>query len=226
MVSIAITTAPRPYPTLSLALASLRRAGCIDPVLVVADGDPTLQVDIRCAVRRLPHRCGIVETWARALEALLVETTAPWLMVLQDDVTWPERSWLRALEALSAIAAHDPAFGYASLHTMPRVQAALLAVESSPVVASWHSTGWLQPHLAKRRWCGAQCWTFPRASAEALLADPSFRAYAAVATRGFDHEVTSTLHRLGRQTYTWWPSLLSHDLGKGNRAPRCRKVAP
>lgn len=206
VMTVVVTTAPRPVPTLPTCLRALALAGGPDPLLIEDRG------------------IGIVRTWRRALETVVDRDTDVG-MVVQDDVTWPPASWARALEALATIVAHDPGFGYASLHTMPRVQDALRASQTAPVASSWYPTGQLQPYLRKGRWCGAQCWMLTRETARRLVDDRRFSQYAAGNTHGFDHEVTATLQRFGQATYTWWPSLVSHALGKGNRAPRWPRVA-
>lgn len=223
VIAVAITTAPRPQPTLETSLRSLRDAGYQDPVVIVADGSwPSRESHSGIDITVLTGgRRGIVGTWVAAVKALM-DMPADWLMVMQDDVTWPPLGWHAATEALDLIAAIDPGCGYASLHTMPRVEAALRDSSAIPVQASWFETGPVRRYLYKERWCGAQCWTLPRASAARLLSDRGFRAFTAHNTRGFDHQVTLTLNGLGHRTYTWCPSLLSHDLGKGNRAPRWR----
>lgn len=222
VIAVAITTAPRPQPTLQTSLQSLRDSGYRDPVVLVADGSwPDRASHTGIDVTVLTKHRGIVRTWVQAIQVLL-DTTAEWLMVMQDDVTWPNDGWFRAVDALDLMASIDPRCGYASLHTMPRVESALRESGVAPVQASWYETGPVRPYLYKQRWCGAQCWALPRTSASRLLADREFRAFAAQNTRGFDHQVTLSLNRLGHRTYTWWPSLLSHDLGKGNRAPRWR----
>ncbi len=225
VMAVAITTAPRPHQTLETSLLSLRQAGYGEPVTIVADGVcPVRETQRGIDITVLSPRRGIVGTWAQAVRVLL-GTSAEFLMVMQDDVTWPVGGWASALGSLSVISKQDPQFGYASLHTMPRVEAALRDSQSLPVTASWFETGSVRRYLHKERWCGAQCWVLPRASASHLLADPEFRLFMQDNTRGFDHQVTLTLNRMGHRTYTWWPSLLSHDLGKGNRAPRQRAVA-
>lgn len=208
-LAVAITTAPRPVPTLEHCVAALAASGCPLQPILVRDGDP---------------RRGIARTWVAAVEALL-RTDAEALMVLQDDVTWPPGRWDAAVEAIAAMLAHDPACGYLSLHTMPRVEAALAASVTSPTLGTWYRTGHLESYLWKHHWCGAQCWVLPRAAAQAVIGARRFQEFVAGHPHGFDHEVTATLRRLGCETYTWWPSLLSHHLGKGNRAPRKRLVA-
>jgi len=205
VVSVAITTAPRPVPTLGTAVASLHAAG--GPAPLIVEDTPT-------------H--GLVQTWVIALDRLLNEAHAPWVMVMQDDVTWPTDGWATALRGLDALWRTVPRVGYASLHTMPRVQEALRLDATAPAIDTWYPTGRLQPFLHKQRWCGAQCYVLPRGAAVMLLADPTFRDVCRRATRSVDHHVTLALNRLGLPTFTWFPSLVSHSLGKGNRAPRQR----
>lgn len=223
-IAVAVTTAPRRCPTLGPSLASLRRAGYGDPVVVVADGSPTLQLDPRCALVRTPGPIGIVATWALALETLLAADPDV-ALICQDDVTWPAASWPEAVRGVAALRRHDPSFGYGSFYTGPRVAGALRMSSTPAALAAWYPTGHLQPYLFKHRWSGALGYAVSRPAARALLQDAEFQSFRRTHWRGFDHMVTASLNRVGCPTYTWSPSLVSHGLGAGNRSRRQRPAA-
>jgi hypothetical protein len=210
-IAVAMTTAPRPRPTLDAAIASLRLAGGPVP-LVVAD--------------RPDAPVGILATWHRALTTVAADTQANVWLLLQDDVTWPVHGWTRMRAALQDLWEIDGACGYASLYTGPRVHGALLDArraghaDADPVAGGWYRSDRLQPFLSKGRWAGALAWVIPASVGRALLADRAFRRCCSTYTRSLDHHTTMALIRLGYRTYTLWPGLVSHELGSGNRAPR------
>lgn len=208
-VAVAMTTAPRPRPTMEAAVASLRAAGGPAPI-VVAD--------------RPDKPVGILATWHRALTVAADAQADVWLL-LQDDVTWPTDGWGRMTTALDA-AWSLGACGYASLYTGPRVHGALRDArqaghpDGAPVVGDWYRSDRLRPFLSKGRWAGALAWAIPAVVGRVLLADRAFHRDCHTYTRSLDHHTTMACVRLGYPTYTLCPSLVSHDLGAGNRAPR------
>jgi hypothetical protein len=206
--------------SIETSVASLRAAGGPEP-LIVADG-----------FAGAPPM-GLVRTFRAALERLVREQRdATHLLILEDDTTWPAGGWDQALDALQVLDTVDAGYGYASLNTRPRIAGALEAAAGwgptgqrlppAATVGNWYRTDTLREHLYKHQWAGAQAWVLTMASGTALLQEPEFARFCARADRSVDHHATEALIRLGLQTYTLWPSLVSHALGEGNRAPRQR----
>lgn len=200
MLAIAMTTAPRPQPTIDAALASLRRAGFNwSSVMLVNDAD----------------KIGPLPTWVRALTTLVEQTNDLFLMVVQDDASW----------AIGARAALDRELDQLGLRA---TQAGLLSPFLVDKVAReiTHGgnlgPGWHPSRLGYSSG-GALCYILPRKSAEALLSDDGFREIIKTHERNIDRMVPGRLLDLGFETLYRYPSLVHHRLGSGNSSIKPKK---
>ena len=119
LISIAIMTSPRPRPTLSLSVRSLRNAGFPDRVLVFAEpGVPPLVSE---GVEFLPNetKLGNLRNWVRALSCLLKDPEGKWLMVCEDDIVWAKDSYAALERDLPSLMLDGARSGCISLY-LPR----------------------------------------------------------------------------------------------------------
>lgn len=213
---IAVITAPRPRPTLALSLASLRRAGFKQPVLVLSDDKDALVMD-GVATLMNEVRLGNKLNWTRAL-SLLVEDTETgdpdeWLMVCEDDVVWAQEAHRDLKLALAHLQVHNPPSpGAVSLYA-PHRMTKQSERERGRLKSGWH---WSAMQYGKKMW-GAQCLLFKRSWAKRLLSDPVFRAHNANPKRdkNIDAIVGESINSAGRNVLFLIPCLVDH-MGEDN----------
>lgn len=227
-LAIAVTTAPRPTPTLHLSLASLRAAGFRQPVTVFDDGpeDPAC-LDGRVAawepvrwIRNDPPKGGL-RNWVFALRHLATDEScrdAAWLMVLEDDIRWAVGAAAALMPALSI---KWPApVGYLSLY-LPRKVSMPIEIDRRGRLPP----GWYRSKLAGDCW-GSQAYILPRDAALELLEDADFRHTVATyeKNRNRDRIVSGALARLGRSLYYRAPCLVTHDWGNANSSLAAKPI--
>lgn len=217
-VAIAITTAPRARETFTESIASLRGAGFSQQVRVFADRvSPEAE---GCVVTRNDPPLDGIKNWCRACRALLDETDAQWLMVLEDDVTWARgaaEALYRDLESL------DPATtGYLSLYLCRHVARFIRREKHVQVLSrGFHNAA----GMGARCW-GSQAYVLSRQSAERLLADGIFKTMVQVRWKNRDLLVSGTLSRLGFRLLYRVPCLVDHRLGSANSSLTKKGVMP
>lgn len=224
-LAIAITTAPRPRQTVSRSYRSLRDAGFSEPVILLVDGvdpcyDPAPELPppgvLDTRVNDPP--LGGLKNWAHALETLVNETSARWLMVLEDDILWAKGAAgalavdLDRLERAQA-SGSLPSVGYLSLYLARKVSREIeRRLHRRPLGPSMYAS-----ELGGDCW-GSQAYAIPRAAAVSLLADTKFddlrRNY--VKNRNRDNIVSGCLADMGLKLYYRVPCLVSHELGSAN----------
>lgn len=217
-LAIAITTAPRARETFTSSLASLRAAGFVQQVRVFADKvDPHGE---GCVITRNDPPLDGIKNWYKACRALLDETGAPWLMLLEDDVTWARgaaEALYRDLESL------EPATtGYLSLYLCRHVAKFIRREKHLRVLPrGFHDAS----GMGGRCW-GSQAYVLSRSSAEKLLADGIFKTMVQVRWKNRDLLVSGTLSRLGRKLLYRVPCLVDHRLGSANSSLTKKGVMP
>lgn len=216
-LAIAITTAPRPRATFAQSYASLRAAGFECGVHVLADGPgeialPALRAAFSMQINAPP--LGGLKNWAHALETLVKNTPARWLMVLEDDILWvpgAAPALERDLQKLDE-STLGKRVGYLSLYLARKVSRDIEAQRGRKLSPGLYTTA-----LGENCW-GSQAYVLPRASAIALLTDPTFddlrRNYEK--NRNRDNIVSGCLMKLGRRLYYRVPCLVNHELGSAN----------
>lgn len=224
-LAIAITTAPRPRQTVGQSYRSLRDAGFTEPVLMLADWtlenlpEPSLGLfppsvlDIRMNAPPL----GGLKNWCHALETLVKETPARWLLVLEDDILWARDAagaLAADLDKLDNLVARGgiPGVGYLSLYFARKVSKEIERRCGRPLPRGMYAT-----KLAGECW-GSQAYAIPRSTAIRLLADPGFddRRRNSDKNRNRDNIVSGALARMGLKLYYRVPCLVSHELGSAN----------
>ncbi len=193
-LAIAMTTAPRPIPTIDRSLASLRAAGFDQHVLISHDTE----------------RLGVPKHWLRTLEMLLSSTSEPWLLMLQDDTTWSP-------DAAAELEARRQSLApFWSLYVDKTVANELEASHGRPL-----APGAYYSRLGHQSG-GALAYGFWRPFAEKLLAHEELRRDVETHERGIDRWVPKAALALGRELQVWVPSLLTHELGSGNSSMRTK----
>lgn len=179
-------------------MASLHAAGFDQPVMTIHD----------------PEKRGALPTWGRAVAALIA-STADWLMIVQDDASWARRS-REALER-EILALGDRAWraGLLSPFLVNKIGRELR--QRGDLRPGWH------PSTLGYQSGGALCYVLPRASAEALMADPWFAECLATRPKNIDRWVPGRLLELGYDTLYRYPSLVNHVLGSGNSSIKPKK---
>jgi hypothetical protein len=196
-LAIAMTTAPRPRPTLLTSLKSLRAAGFVEDVHLLAEPGTFDRVRRPHDARTIEHENsstrGCFRNWKRAVKRLLSRTSAPWLLVVQDDATWVP--WAADVLRAQLIARHDVRTGVLSPYV------------TGKDVAPTFDDGWNECRVGWTFW-GALAFAMPRAAAEDLLRHPRFTQHRG--TQQVDAVVSASMLDLGRPIYVHVPSLVDH----------------
>lgn len=205
-LAFAITTAPRPVPTLARSLASFRAAGWTHRVEVSAESDPGPLEDAAVRVSVNPTPLGVLRHWVHALRLLVERSEASHLVVLQDDAKWAEGAACiiqRRLEALGPFWTWyvDPRVGrqlerqYRQARLRPGVYDSRLGYQSN----------------------GAVCYGFARALADRLLQSSQLADYLAThRNANIDRVIPACALALGVPLQVWVPGYVSHAFGAGN----------
>jgi hypothetical protein len=217
-LAIAITTAPRDRETFAASLASLRAAGFVQQVRVLAD--KVSPEGEGCVITRNDPPLDGIKNWYKACRTLLDETAATWLMILEDDVTWAKGASEALYRDLGAL---DPATtGYLSLylcrHVAKHIQREAHAKRLPPGMHDAASMG-------GRCW-GSQAYVLPRQSAEKLLSDRIFTNMVQIRWKNRDLLVSGTLSRHGKKLLYRVPCLVNHKLGNANSSLTKKGVMP
>lgn len=219
MIAVGYTTAPRDRPTLADSVKSIREQGGYEGRIVVfaEPGSATREVFVHdtgpfmAIANRVP--LGALRNWVAGLRFLVTQTTEPWLMICQDDITWAERAFVALHAELDVMASLERAGGYSLF--LP-VRMAKLCERS---MGSELPHGWLQSGMqnGNKMW-GAQCLLFARRQAMKLLSDPVLRSYTddPQYTKNIDAIVAHAINARGERIYWRNPCLVDHVLGEAN----------
>lgn len=198
-IAVAMTSAPRPRPTVQRTLAELRRAGFDQTIHLFQEPGTgrTRAPGVKTYTNRT--RLGLWYNWRNAAFAMLQTSDAPFILICQDDLALIPSAAAALQHALRALP-HER-WGYASLYT-PTHNVAGRAVRP----------GWQPVNLGGAAW-GALAYCFTRESLFALLHSETALQYRR--NFGVDAIVSQTLLELGRDCYYHVPSLAAHT-GGGN----------
>lgn len=196
-LAIAMIASARPEPPLGRAIDNLRHGGFDETLHVFAE--PGLRRPRRAAVRwrSNPSRLGVVANWVRALGWLVNETTAPNLLLVEDDGDYCRG----ARDLLDAEIARTPDYGLLSLY---------LAARFAHRHAS--ATGW-RSHAYDERTFGCVAICFRRGGGvEDFLASPELAERLTVApeTASHDELLFRYFRQRGLSCRTHRPSLADH----------------
>ena len=194
-LAIAMTTAPRPRPTLERTLASLRRAGFDEEVHLFAEPSSSLTgLDDRVRVHANARCHGCYGNWRQAASYLLTRTSASWLLVLQDDGVWlPDAA--AVLRAGLAARGQEDRVGFLSPY--------VTAKDVGPTFMD----GWNLYQGGWNLW-GALALCLRRDAAEDLLRHKRFLGHRD--QHGVDAVVAASMIDLGRSSFVHVPSLVDH----------------
>lgn len=200
-----MTTAPRPVPTLSRSIASLRSAGFGPFHLFAEPGTPLANLPADTTIHRRPQRLGVWQNLVQSLRDLLaLHPEADTIALFQDDVISLRdvREWLE----------HD-------LWPSPRTGCVSIY---SP---DWHGYETAGVEAIRRirgtQIMGACGLIFPRYAVERILAHPLSTSWRGcydknqfvenpVHRKASDTFVGHVLHELGLEKFAYSPSLLQH----------------
>jgi len=196
-LAVAMTTAPRRRPTLHRAIASLRTAGFSEDVRLFAEPGTFHRLrrpsNPRVIVRDNSSTRGCFGNWRQAIERLLSETTAHWLLVVQDDAIWAPGS--AAVLRAQMAAREEPRTGFLSPYV------------TGKDVSKTFVDGWNECRVGWTFW-GALAFCMKRVAAEELLRHPRFARHAG--TQQVDAVVAASMLDLARPSFVHVPSLVDH----------------
>ena len=197
-LAIAMTTAPRGKPTVDRALASTRAAGFDQPITLMEDAE----------------KIGPLPTWGRTL-AMLLNTDADFLMILQDDVTWAAGSRKVLEREIETMGERAKSAGLLSPFLVNKIGREFTR-------RNLLKTGWHASELGYASG-GALCYVLPRKSAETLVADETYQEFMRTRPRNIDRLIPGRLSELGLACLFRYPSLINHRLGSGNSSIKEKK---
>ncbi len=198
-LAIAMTAAPRPRPRVERSVAQLRQAGFAETIHLFAE--PATVVASAAGV--VPHvnarRLGVWLNWRSAAGVMLQTTSAPWILLCQDDIDVAPCAALALRHAMATLP--KDTWGYASLYT-----------SRGNVAGQKARPGWQALDLGRAA-VGAQGYCFTRESLAAVLSYDRVLRYRL--NHGIDAVVSQALQEMGRNCYFHLPSLCAHT-GEGN----------
>ena len=197
MLALGMVTAPRHVPTVQQSLAELRRAGFRQTVHLFAE--PRTRVARRTGVAIKTHRrrLGLWRNWRYAARWMLAHTTAPFILLCEDDIRLTPSSAHALQHAIDTLPRET--WGYASLYT---------PVHNVMTVLT--TNGWQAIDHDLACW-GSLAYCFTRESLACVLAAPIVRQYRG--DRDTDTLATRALAAAGRRRYFHIPSLCEHTGG-------------
>jgi hypothetical protein len=203
VIATGIITAPRPRSTLSQSLASYRRAGFINDVVIFAEPGKDSIIADRVTMISNEVKLGNLRNWTRAL-AVLETKTPEFIMICEDDISWcagAQNVLMRALDELPNTMA-----GGMSLY-LPNRHAKRMTLRE----------GWNAGGLGSGTW-GFQCMLFSLAQARTLLMASEFRDILRnpANDKNVDKFVGQVLLNLHLPILYLNPCLVIHDLGAAN----------
>lgn len=149
-LAIGIITAPRKPPTLENTISSLKKAGFSQTIHVFAEPETnTINEHFqKIKLHKNSHKLGLYPNWLNAAKWLLDNTSAPYILICEDDVEF----CLSAAAALSYGFSTLKNIGLISLYTSVR-NVELAGIQITP--------GWVPLNLGKLSW-GALSYGLPR----------------------------------------------------------------
>lgn len=203
-VCIGMLTAPRPLPTVTDSIASLRMAGFdADIHLFEEPGCSDRGNDDASGVIRHPNeiRLGSWQNWRHAAQWLLDHNDSDYVIVCEDDIGLSADAAVALDHALATTSVDD--MGYVSLFT------------------PWHNVigkrvvqGWQSLAVGRQTW-GALFYCLPRKNLVSLL--EATANLSAKPTRFTDGVLSEACANLGLRCYFHFPSLCEHR-GRENSA--------
>lgn len=187
-------------------IRSLRAAGFAQSVHLFAEPDaPEVGSEPNTVFLRNQEQLGCYRNWKRALQWLVENTAADWMLLVQDDVVWRSDASDRIHQAI-----HCPALqevGFLSPYTSPAMVPRFGRPAEGWIEARFPNWGYWG-YWGVRCFWGALALCLPRTSALALLACPVFKHHAH--PRKLDSVVGRSFRELGKSCKVHVPSLADH----------------
>lgn len=194
-IAVGVVSAPRRLPTVEQTIAHLRAAGFTGAIGVFEEPGTGVRRRAGVDVATNATRLGMWANWLQAARRLLERTTAPYVLICEDDVAFC-RSAALALEAAIAELPVER-WGLASLYTARHHQGGLPSRREG-----WQAFNWTTPH-----W-GALAYCFSRRSLRGLLESSAVRRHEG--DESTDVVVGAAMQELGLDAYYHLPSLADH----------------
>jgi hypothetical protein len=204
-LAVGMTTMARPEPYLARTYASLLNVGLVGghrPLHVFAEPRHDLDrlPDDGCWYDHVAAEpLGCFPNWRRALSWLVDETTAGWLLVVQDDVVFRGDVEARLFDGME----RRPGCGFLSPYTSPAMV--------GPGYKTQQFTGaeaWIRPQRHNNAFWGALALCLPRTAAAQLLYNPRFLAHRH--SRKVDVLAANCLWDMHLDLWVHLPSLAEH----------------
>lgn len=213
MIATGIITAPRPRSTIVESLASYRRAGFDNDVMIFAEPGPNGIVADRVTMLHNEVKLGNLRNWTRAV-SMLSSLSPDYIMICEDDISWCAGARVVLEEALKSLP--RMAAGGMSLY-LPNRHARQMTLQH----------GWNAGGAGRKTW-GFQCTLFTLRQARNLLANREFGEILRDPSRdkNIDAIVGQVLQNQNLPILYLNPCLVDHDLGRGNSSLGYRDDRP
>lgn len=219
MLTIAVTTAPRPdrIDYLSQSLTSLRRAKFKQPVHVFAEPGCAAHKLRDVQVHQAPTQQGCFQNWARAARWFVESAPTPWLLLLQDDCLWRNDA-ATVLEQAMQEFADNRKLGFLS----PYTSKAMLAVSHRHAVMQNSSEElWCPARFHDNAFWGAVATLWTADSLRRVVEHSRFTGHTHV--RKVDVVIGNCCRDMGLDILVRRPSLATH-IGKKSTLGRDRII--
>ena len=169
LLAIGIQAAPRNRALIDITLQSLRGAGFQMPLSVFLEPGTVVGFLEDVQYHFNPEVLGAFANWRQVAMHLLLRTSAPWLMIVQDDVQWRDDAAAILREAITRFRPERTGF------LSPYAGAAMVPHSSRRRSQVQH---WVEAQFANRAFIGAQALCFPRRTLHRIVAHDDFLQHA------------------------------------------------
>lgn len=205
---IAITTAPRPRPTLQKTIQSLRRAKFDQPIHIFAEPDSVYIANNQLTYHENDDTLGAFRNYHRALKWLLDNTDDQYIMVCQDDIALNRNARYKLEEFLREQPKKMETTGYISLYLSRHHKDLGKYKGFNEHKIDWHPCFW-----------GALCYVFTRHGLKALLDNQEYKEYRR--NEKIDCIICHCFLQMGFRMWYHSPSLVDHT---GNHSTMGHRV--
>jgi len=199
-LSIGVTTAPRPVPTIARTLREIFSSGFEGPVHLFAEPNSFVPDCSGIQLHQNVSKLGLWKNWHQAACKLLSETAAPYILICQDDILLAKGAAKYLQETMKTLP--HQSLGFVSLYT-----------PHHNVKGQVVNRGWQAIDLGCNAW-GALAYCFTRESLGALLQSRTILFHQG--DKSADGIISLAYKRKNRKTWYHIPSLCSHIGGNGN----------
>jgi hypothetical protein len=207
VIATAIITAPRPKPTLYQSVTSMLDAGFSETYLVSAEPGCD-ELPPGGTIFTNTRRLGNFRNWYHAMQLLINQTDAPFLLMCEDDIAWARNA--HAVLEKEAYSQRWDGCGMMSLYT-PNQMAKMFGRGSFP------RNGWHGLKIGFKMW-GAQALLFPRTQALELMTCDYFNGCFndPKIDKNVDGHIAESMLRREKAILYRIPCLVDHSMGDRN----------